>query len=1445
MQEDRSHSQSLQESFKQLGISFEGQKGITEESPKETSGKKDKCDLVGNSNILKIKVGGKDCEALIDTGSMITTVGEDFYQKELHHIEVKDLATLLEIEGAGGQSVPYIGMVEVELEIPGAEKLCAPVLVVPATKFNNSVPVIVGTNVLRALQNGNGATQSESQIAKSLEAMVTDEEIAVYTCNEVVVDPGSSIVISGRVGNVRRFEEGCIEPSASLPGGIIMPATVASVQDSKVTVCMMNISSKAVQIPRRQKIAYMVNNAIVDPKSNTVSEKQNKEEENQGSQVKLNLKNTDLDEVQKSKVQDLCNKYTDIFAKKTVELGKAEGVKQKIVLTDDTPFQERARRIPPGMYEEVKQHIKEMLACGAIRHSNSPWASNVVFVRKKDGSLRLCLDFRRLNKKTVRDAYMLPLIETTLDGLAGAKFFTSLDLQSGYWQVEIEEEDKPKTAFRVDGIGFFECNRMPFGLTNAPAVFQRLMEQTLADLSNVLVYIDDIIIHSKDFDQHLRDLEECFMRLKEAGLKLKPSKCQLFQKEVKYLGHYISEEGIRTDPEKCNVVEEWPVPTTVHELRQVIGFFSYYRRFVKDFAKIAKPLHDLLKGKETNKKAKIEMNEEACGAFEDLKKKLTSAPILAYADYTLPFELHTDASVQGLGAVLYQKQNGKLRVIAYASRGLKTSEQNYPAHKLEFLALKWAVTQKFRDYLYGHQFVVMTDNNPLSYVLSSAKLDATGHRWLTELGCFDFSVVYRSGKLNGDADALSRVPQSIGSSTIKEVCSAMMQPSQDFTLVEAVSMSAVVCQEEQVTSEEKGDTSKNWIELQKEDPVLKKVIDLIRNGVKPSRVGQRKLCKEAREFRIYLSQWDRLCLREQVLYRKRTREGKEVFQLVLPSGERKKAMEGLHDQVGHLGCARTLDLLQARFYWPKMSEDVTEKIQKCLPCIKRKRHIPDRAPLVSIKSYQPFELVCIDYLSLEPSKGGVENVLVMTDHFTRYAQAIPTRNQTARTTAEALLDVFRHYGFPRRLHSDQGRNFESRVIKEVCQLAGIKKSRTTPYHPMGNGQCERFNSTLMNMLGTLDEEKKTDWKKYVPTLVHAYNCTKNEATGYSPFFLMFGRHARLPVDIAMGVEPEERQRQSHTTTMYAKDLKERLDQAYKIASKEGEKAAVRHKGIYDRKIRGSTVEVGDRVLVRKVGFTSKHKLANRWEDEVYEVLEQPDKSIPVFVVKCEGGSGKRRTLHRNMLLPVNFLPIQNSEESEHEKKKDSIPDEELSLRLSESDEEETSDEEQGRMFIRNSRLNPEAEEFIVRRDDEEQTDVQQDLPHDTGSDGSISVDLEQEQQSIGSVERVTVELEQEQQSPGNHQGSPVVGSPNSTISEQPEEVRERQLTSSTSSDSEQNDEAIRRLPSPAILNRPKRDRRPPRRFRDEMMQQVTVSADSLLNQYTEGFIKVMTQLKTN
>jgi len=279
-----------------------------------------------------------------------------------------------------------------------------------------------------------------------------------------------------------------------------------------------------------------------------------------------------------------------------------------------------------------------------------------VLVKKKDGSLRLCIDYRKLNDRTIKDAYQLPRIDETFDKMYGSKWFSSLDLQSGYWQVEMADQDKQKTAFSVGDLGFFECNRMPFGLTNAPATFQRLMEQTLNNLPNVLVFIDDIVIFSATFEEHIEKLELVFERLKEAGLKLKPKKCHLFQRKVNYLGHVISEQGIETDPAKTEAIKTWPLPTTVQELRQALGFFGYYRRFIQGYAQLILPLNEALKGhensKSTNKKTKIELDEEAVKSFDMVKEKLVQPPILAYADFTQPFELHTDASMSGLGAVL-------------------------------------------------------------------------------------------------------------------------------------------------------------------------------------------------------------------------------------------------------------------------------------------------------------------------------------------------------------------------------------------------------------------------------------------------------------------------------------------------------------------------------------------------------------------------------------------------------------------------------------------------------------------------------------------------------------------------------------------------------------------------------------------------------------------------
>ena len=418
-----------------------------------------------------------------------------------------------------------------------------------------------------------------------------------------------------------------------------------------------------------------------------------------------------------------------------------------------------------------------MIQVGAIRCSNSPWASAVVLVRKKDGSLHFCIDLQRFNACTIKDAYSLPCINETLDCLNAAIIFTSLYLKSGYWQVKMDEESKPLTAFTVGPLGFYECERMPFGLTNALVTFQHLMESCLGELhlNWCIIYLDDIIVFSKTPEEHLERLQGVFDKLATAGLKLKPSKCEFFKSRISYLGHIVSAAGIETDPKMIEAVKNWMTPATVTDVRSFLGFTNHYRRFSRGYAKVANPLNALVLGDNANKKrAAVNWTDGCQRAFEKLKNLCTDSPILAYANYKKPCQLQTNASDLGLGAVLYQKSDdGKQRVIAYPSQSLSHTERNYPAHKLVFLALKWAVTNRFHKYLYGGQFDVYTDNNLLTYILTSTRLDATGQRWVASLINYNFRIFYNTGKTNMEADALSRISgpkyQVIDTATVKAI----------------------------------------------------------------------------------------------------------------------------------------------------------------------------------------------------------------------------------------------------------------------------------------------------------------------------------------------------------------------------------------------------------------------------------------------------------------------------------------------------------------------------------------------------------------------------------------------------------------------------------------------------------------------------------------------------
>jgi len=944
---------------------------------------------------------------------------------------------------------------------------------------------------------------------------------------------------------------------------------------------------------------------------------------------------------QESKLKNLLRKHKDIMSTGDLDIGKCDVMKHRIDMYDDTPIKQRHRRIPPAMVDEVRQHLEQLLTCGIIRPSKSPWASPIVLVRKKSGKLRMCTDLRLVNLRTIKDSYALPRMDEIFDCLQGARYFSTIDMKSGYNQIEIEEEHKERTGFTVGALGFYEYNRMPFGLSNSPSFYQRVMEEILGDFNmNIcVIYIDDLIVFSSTYEEHLERLDMIMERLKAHNIKLAPEKCHFFKERVTFLGHVVSEEGISTDPEKIEKIRNWPTPNNPDELRSFLAFAGYYRRFIKGFSKVTRPLADLIppiSSKKGPKKADKSWSwtEVEQDIFEKLKDILTSPPILAYPNFELPFELHVDASMQALGAVLYQEQEGQKRVIAYASRALSKSEKNYSAYKLEFLALKWAVTEKFSDYLALQHFVVLTDNNPLTYVLSSAKLDATGQRWASALGEYNFDLIYRAGLKNIDADSMSRYPYQkllekfddlvkLEDSTVKTVCSVItipplieILPVMNINIVEATEDPSQPMAQIEMTEIRR---------RQRQDYTIEKWRKAVIDQKLP-------LGHFNKGDQIMKKHFHNLKMKRGILFRTAEENNQKIEQLVLPEYYRKEVMRSLHNDVGHPGKERTLRLLKERFFWPGMTTDANSWVEGCSRCLRRKTVTSSRAPLVSVNTSYPLELVCFDFLTLEPSKGGIANILVITDHFTKYAVAVPTKNQTAKTTAEAFYNNFvLNYGIPTRLHSDQGANFESGIISEMCRLANIKKSHTTPYHPMGNAGPERFNRTLLGMLGTLENSQKADWKKYIGHLVYSYNCTPHESTRTSPFELMYGRKPKLPIDAAFESVTDSGSKGS--TREYIENLQNRMQKTQEIVQKHMEKAKSKMKYHYDKKAKAAIISEGDKVMVKILAFDGKHKIADKFEEELYDVVRQKHPDIPVFIVKGTE-SGKTRILHRNHLYPV-------------------------------------------------------------------------------------------------------------------------------------------------------------------------------------------------------------------
>ena len=1257
--------------------------------------------LIGRCPVVKVSIGGVTVPSLLDTGSMVTTVTQAFFDQHLKPRTNEQLKSChwLHLTAANGLEIPYLGYVELDVEVLGTVLPQMGVLVVKdppdpvSMRRKTAVPGLLGMNIISGCysvlfrEHGNNlfsvplVQQAGKEWVRALSECQQMERLLQTGCvGEAVALPGPATRIPA--GTLQFIQATCnqgpgpaldsvmLEPlpygKGHLPVNLLISSALLAVSRGTVSIPIVNVGEEDQWLKGRTVLgtlhladlhstsqAVQVEEHFGDPDHEVVFIQSVTAQPSSDSPLPpaplpglddLTWPDLPPEDVQAAKA--LLMNYRDAFSSEDGELGCTDLIHHNIPVMDDAPVRQRYRRLPPSQFSLVKAHIQDLLQRGVVRVSCSPYSSPIVVVQKKCGDIRMCVDYRQLNAKTRKDAYPLPRIEESLDALTGAKWFSTLDLASGYNQVPMAEKDKEKTAFCTP-FGLFEFNRMPFGLCNAPSTFQRLMERIFGDQSfqSLLLYLDDIVIFSGTFRQHLQRLEMVLRRLQQENLKLKLSKCHFFQLEVKYLGHVISAGGVATDPEKTRAVAEWRRPQTVTELRSFLGFCSYYRRFVEGFARHAAPLHRLageLDGGPKKPRSKVhvklkghwsQIHEQA---FQTLKNMLVAAPVLGYADFKQPFILETDASHQGLGAVLSQEQDGARRPIAFASRGLKSTERNmsnYSAMKLEFLALKWAVTEKFREYLLGSTFTVYTDNNPLSY-LKTAKLAAIEQRWASQLASFNFDIKYRPGTANRNADALSRLPitsvpqpQSLpalvpGFSIPPQVTSASVQARPGPPQLTANTMAI-----DAAPVREKADLQA----LQATDPVIKPFLVYWRRGRPPNKVER---AREADQVLELARQWKRIREKDHVLYREvQMPPGRRtVHQLLLPKALQHEVLTSLHDNHAHQGSERTTALVRERCYWPNMRLDIDYWCKECERCVIAKAVRPSvRTFMGHLTASKPLEILALDFTTLEKSSDGRENVLVVTDVFSKFSQAYPTADQKAHSVVKILTEKwFYIYGVPKRVHSDQGRCFEGDLLKRLCQVYGIAKSRTTPYHPEGNSQCERFNRTLHDLLRSLPEGKKRKWPQMLPQLLFAYNTTVHQSTGHSPYELMFGQKPQLPVDLLLGRADEEpasaapadwvTEHQDHLASVYAAARKQ-LDAAAEARERRQPPTTT------------SILPVGTLVYRRNHGL-GRRKIQDVWESTVYQVVKCLDDVGRVYKIQSRNNPEQQKNVHRSQIRPI-------------------------------------------------------------------------------------------------------------------------------------------------------------------------------------------------------------------
>ena len=796
------------------------------------------------------------------------------------------------------------------------------------------------------------------------------------------------------------------------------------------------------------------------------------------------------------KFDSIVEEFQDVFPDDLPSgLPPDRGFEFEIDLVPGTkPIIQPVRRLSPAELEELKKQITELTSKGFIAPSNSPFGSPILFVKKKDGSMRMCIDYRSLNSATIRDVYPLPLIDELFDRLRGAKVFSKLDLRSGYHQLRVAGADVQKTAFRTP-LGSFEFKVLPFGLTNAPAAFMRMMDSIFPPhaVPFVATFIDDILIFSKSEKEHRDHLRSVLCTLRENKLYAKKSKCLFGAYEVEFLGHVINAEGVRADESKLKVVQDWPVPKTVPQLQSFLGMVTYFQRFIKNFAVITQPLTDLLR-----KNVKYEWGTSQQEAFDKLKLMLVSPPVLRIFDPDLPVVVETDASDLAIGAVLLQGSHKDVRQpVAFVSRKLTAPELNYPVQEKEMLAIVHSL-KKWRHYLQGRPFKVITDHKSLVHWRSAKDPTRRLARWFDLLSEYDFEILYGPGESNLAADALSRLPE------INEV-------------------SAPVLDAEILRKIKAGYAKDSYF-----SPAFRALV-----------------LKEKGDPK-FKSRVDRMFATDGLIYVKSA----SGTRLCIPNdGEvRKVLVSELHDATtaGHFGIEKTYSALSSKFFWCHMGKFVKKFVNSCATCQSAKPSLVKPQGLLQPLPIpdDPWVDISMDFITHLPlTESGLDSILVVVDRLTKMTHLLPTTsNVTAEKVAELFVaQVFRLHGMPKNIVSDRDPKFTSKFWETLFEKLQTKLSMSSASHPETDGQTERMNRTLEQVLRCYANYKQTDWDSLLPLVEFAINNAESSSTGVSPFFANYGLHPLLPIDLiaerprAVRGEPEKLIEKIRSTLQLVKD----------------------------------------------------------------------------------------------------------------------------------------------------------------------------------------------------------------------------------------------------------------------------------------------------------------------